>query len=82
MGVHVDDMLILDSDDKAMAEFKREFGQKFDITDLGELKQIVGFKAQRDLKKGIIHLTQTQYVGNRFGMSKSTPVKMPLVSRS
>ena len=44
--VHVDDMLILASDDEAMAEFKREFSQKFDISDLGELKQIVGFEVQ------------------------------------
>jgi hypothetical protein len=81
IGVHVDDMLVLASDDKAMAEFRREFCQKFDISDLGEHKQIVGFEVQRDLKKGTIHLTQTQYVGkilDRFGMSKSTPVKMPL----
>ena len=79
--VHVDDMLILASDDEAMAEFKRVFGQKFDISDLGELKQIVGFEVQQDLKKGTIHLTQNQYVGkilDRFGMSKSMPVKMPL----
>ena len=62
IGVHVDDMIILSSDDEAMAEFKREFGQKFNISDLGELKQIVGFEVQRDLKKGTIHLTQNQYV--------------------
>jgi hypothetical protein len=81
IGVHVDDMIILASDDEALAEFKREFGQRFDITDLGELKQIVGFEVQRDLKKNTINLTQTQYVGrilDRFGMSQSTPVKMPL----
>ena len=81
IGVHVDDMLVLASDDEVMAEFKTEFSQKFDISDLGELKQIVGFEVQRDLTKGTINLTQTQYVGkilDRFGMSKSTPVKMPL----
>ena len=44
--VHVDDMIILASDDEAMAEFKRDFSQKFDISDLGELKQIVGFEVQ------------------------------------
>ena len=79
--VHVDDMIILASDNEAMAEFKQEFGQKFDILDLGELKQIVGFEVQQDLKKGTIHLTQNQYVGkilDRFELFKSTPVKMPL----
>ena len=79
--VHVDDMLDLASDNEAMAEFKKEFGHKFDISDLGELKQIMGFEVQRDLTKGTINLTQTQYVGkilDRFGMTKSTPVKMPM----
>ena len=81
IGVHIDDMLVLASDNEAMAEFKKEFGHKFDISDLGELKQIVGFEVQRDLTKGTINLTQTQYVGkilDRFGMTKSTPVKMPM----
>ena len=79
--VHVDDMLVLASDNEAMAEFKKKFSHKFDISDLGELKQIVGFAIQRDLTKGTINLTQTQYVGkilDRFGMSKSAPVKMPM----
>ena len=81
IGVHIDDMIMLASDDEAMAEFKRESSQKLDISDLGETKQIVGFEVQQDLKKGTIHLTQNQYVGkilDRFGMSKSMPVKMPL----
>ena len=41
----------------------------------------MGFEIQRDLTKGTMNLTQTQYVGkilDRFGMSKSTPVKMPM----
>ena len=43
--------------------------------------EFVGFEVQQDLKKGTIHLTQNQYVGkilDKFGMSKSMPVKIPL----
>jgi len=52
------------------------------MKDLGEAKKILGIEIQRDKRKGIIYLTQTQYLKNilqRFGLDdKTKPVSTPL----
>jgi hypothetical protein len=48
VAVHVDNMAIFSSDDAAMAKIKKELAGYFTITDLGELKQIVGMEVERD----------------------------------
>lgn len=81
VAVHVDDMAIFSSDDAAMARIKKELAGYFTITGLGELKQIVGMEVERDWERGTLKLSQSQYIKkilDRFGMSNSHPVKMPL----
>lgn len=80
IAVHVDDMTILASDDLLMAQIKAELGSKFDVQDLGPVKQILGMEVTRDAKSGSITLTQTQYLKKileRFGMSDCHPVATP-----
>ncbi|KAJ8463851.1 hypothetical protein ONZ45_g17438 [Pleurotus djamor] len=84
VGVHVDDMGILASTDEAMKEIKEELGTKFEISDMGELKQIVSLEVTRDWDEGTITLSQSQYIKRvleRYGMEDSRPVKMPMDPR-
>jgi hypothetical protein len=81
IAVHVDDMGLFASDDDVMATLKGQLSSKFKITDLGPLKQMVGLEIERDKSKGLIKLSQTQYITRiikRFGMEDSNPVKTPL----
>ncbi|KAJ8468724.1 hypothetical protein ONZ45_g17140 [Pleurotus djamor] len=81
VGVHVDDMGVLASSPEVMAVAKREIATKFEISDLGELKQIVGLEVSRDRAKGTMKLSQSRYIEcivERFGMMNSHAVRMPM----
>jgi hypothetical protein len=57
MAVHIDNMVIFSSDDTAMAKIKKELVGYFTITDLGELKQIVGMEVEQDWECGTLKLS-------------------------
>lgn len=79
--VHVDDMGILASSPEVMAVAKKEITMKFEISDLGELKQIVGLEVTGDRAKGTMKLSQSRYIERiveRFGMMNSHAVRMPM----
>ena len=81
VAVHVDDMTIFASDDDIMSEIKKEFTEFFTITDLGELKQVVGLEVAKDPQGEYIKISQKQYIKKilkRFGMEDSKPCKMPM----
>jgi hypothetical protein len=81
VAVHIDNMAIFSLDDTAMATIKKELAGYFTITDLGELKQIVGMEVKQDWECGTLKLSQSQYIKkilDIFGMADSHPVKMPL----
>jgi hypothetical protein len=81
VAVHVDDMAVIASDDDAASKLKHELKKIFTITDLGEAKQIVGLEVTRNSEEGTIKIAQSQYIKkilDRFGMSNSHPVSMPL----
>ena len=81
VAVHVDDMTIFASNDDIMSEIKKELADIFTITDLGELKQVVGFEVTKDPQGEYINISQKQYIKKilkRFGMEDSKPCKMPM----
>ena len=74
IAVHVDDMTIFASNDDIMSEIKNEFTKFFTITDLGELKQVVGLEVAKDPQREYIKISQKQYIKKilkRFGMENS-----------
>lgn len=80
IAVHVDDMG-LSSTPGDMAVIKKELGETFKSTDLGELKLIVGLEVDRNRAAGTLRLSQKHYlerVLERFGMADSHPVYTPL----
>ncbi|TXG63126.1 hypothetical protein EZV62_010120 [Acer yangbiense] len=75
-------MLIISKSKVEIDRLKAQLSLEFDMKDLGEAKKILGMEIKRDRAKGIICLTQTQYlktVLQRFCIdSKSKPVSTPL----
>ena len=55
-------MTILGSDLNAIAKMKTKLKDYFTITDLGEVKQIVGLELERDMDAGTLKIMQTQYI--------------------
>jgi hypothetical protein len=87
LGLYVDDLVIAARKKKQIEEFKKDFGSRFKIKDLGELKKILGIQITRDRKNRVIHLNQTSYIRqmlHRFGMSHEshTPTRVPLGSQN
>ena len=62
VAVHVDDMAIFASNDDALMNLKDELWKEFTITDLGELKQIVGLEVTLDEGLGTTKISQSHYI--------------------
>ena len=64
-----------------MSQVKSDLNSKFDIQDLGPVKQILGMEITQDKTTGSITITQTQYLKKileRFQMTECHPVTTPL----
>ena len=57
--VYVDDMALASKSTIFIRKFKNDLSKHFDITNLGELRVILGIQVTRDRPKGIIYLDQT-----------------------
>jgi hypothetical protein len=78
----MNDMLIALKSKVGIDRLKAQLRIEFEMKDLGEAKKILGIEIQRDKRKGIIYLTQTQYLKTilqGFGVDgKTKPVSTPL----
>jgi len=63
--LYVDDVFVTGSDDDGILEFERQFGLKYDTTNLGAIKQCLGAVVTRD-KEGNILLNNEVYFDNLF----------------
>jgi hypothetical protein len=81
--LYVDDMLVASSDMDEIKKLKKQLSSKFDMKDLGAAKQILGMRIHRDKQRGILQLSQAEYIGRilkRFNMSDAKAVSTPLAS--
>ena len=79
--VWVDDLLLFTNAEKRMKQLKRELGELFEVTDLGEPSKIVGIEISRDRKAGTLRLTQTKYIESllrQYGLENANAVGMPM----
>ena len=82
--VYVDDMALTAKSLAILQKFKAELSAEFKISDLGELKYILGIQAKRDRPARTISLNQSAYIHQilaRFGMSECAPVSMPSAAK-
>ncbi|PPQ84311.1 hypothetical protein CVT24_012714 [Panaeolus cyanescens] len=80
-GVHVDDSGTIASTKAALAEFKEEMRSKWQVTDLGEPKHIVGIGIHRDRPNRKIYLSQTALIDrltSQFGQTDALPASTPM----
>jgi hypothetical protein len=62
MTVWVDDLILFTNDQQTMDRMLSDLRNMFEITDLGELRKIVGIEITIDEKTGTVKLTQTKYI--------------------
>ena len=80
--IYVDDMFIASSNISAIEKLKKQMTRECEMKDLGEAKKILGMEITRDRQKGLVCLSQKQYLKKllqKFGVTKETkPVGTPL----
>lgn len=81
VAVYVDDILIFSNSKEYEEEIVKELSSSFKMKDMGEAKNILGFKISRKREYGQIALSQQRYIDDilkRYGMNESKPVSTPL----
>ncbi|BBG96524.1 hypothetical protein Prudu_005356 [Prunus dulcis] len=71
------------SDMDDIRRLKQQLSKEFDMKDLGPAKKILGMQITRDKHRGILQLSQTEYINRvlqRFNMGDAKPVSTPLAS--
>jgi hypothetical protein len=81
VAVHVDDLTLAASSDRAIVELKKQLGSRFEMVDLGPIHWLLGMKIERDKNKRTLSLSQTAYVQKlleRFHLKDAYPISIPL----
>ena len=79
--VYVDDILIACKDLEAINAIKRDFSERFEMTDYGEATSILGISIIRDWAKGTIILEQRAYIDEivtKFNQDESNGKVTPM----
>ena len=78
--LYVDDMLIASGDKQEIRSVKESLSKEFEMKDLGKASRILGMDIIRDRKKGILKLSQENYlekVLKSFNMTEAKAVNTP-----
>jgi hypothetical protein len=70
VGCYVDDLVITGNCPKLIRDFKADIGTRFKITDMGELKWILGMEVVRDRKNRTLTLHQRKYINDILDLFK------------
>ena len=79
--LYVDDILLASNDIGLLHETKRFLSNKFEMKDLGEASFVLGIEIHRDRSRGILGLSQRNYIEKilkRFGMQDCKPGDTPV----
>lgn len=82
--LYADDVLIASPSLKVLHEVKRKLSEQFEMTDTGEVRQFLGMNIERDFKKGVLRISQRDYLEGllkRFDMSECKPRSTPMENR-
>jgi Reverse transcriptase (RNA-dependent DNA polymerase) len=82
IAIYVDDLLIISNSSAAVAKVKLDLQSRFEMTDLGDTKWILGIEVTRDRRRRTLKLSQRRYILDileRHGMSDSRPMSTPMV---
>ena len=70
IGCYVDDLVITGNCKETIRKFKADISSRFKITDLGELKWILGMEVVRDRKNRTLTLHQRKYIRDILALFK------------
>ncbi|OWZ15093.1 Gag-pol Polyprotein [Phytophthora megakarya] len=79
MALYVDD-LIFTSSNKMLKDTKQALSERFEMTDMGQLKYFLGIEIYHDETTGKVAVRQTKFANDileQYNMEKSNPVKTP-----
>ena len=79
--LYVDDILLATNDIGILHETKRFLSRNFEMKDLGEASFVLGIQIHRDRSRGILGLSQKNYIETvlkRYGMLDSKPGDTPV----
>ncbi|RDX96351.1 hypothetical protein CR513_21003, partial [Mucuna pruriens] len=80
--LYIDDILLANSDTGLLHETKRILTKNFEMKDLGEAYFVLGTQILRNCSKGILRLSQENYINktlNRFNVKDSKLGDTPIV---
>lgn len=78
-GIHVDDMVVVSSDERFERSYMKKIEQHIDIKNIGEAKTVLGM--QLDQEDGKIYVHQKNYIEKlieMYGMKDCNTVKSPI----
>src|SRR5882724_350292 len=79
--IYVDDLGLFATLKEEMVQLKGELKNHFNMTDLGEMKKILGIQVIRDCKARTLKIAQSAYIDKIlacFNMADANPVATPL----
>lgn len=79
--LYVDDLLIVCDDEQMIQTIRGLMKKEFEMTDIGNIDTFLGMHIEHNREKGIIRMSQTQYltkVLNKFGMNDCKPAATPI----
>uniref|UniRef100_A0AAV1V4J1 Reverse transcriptase Ty1/copia-type domain-containing protein n=1 Tax=Peronospora matthiolae TaxID=2874970 RepID=A0AAV1V4J1_9STRA len=80
VALYVDDLVLASNNDELLKLTKKALGDRFDMTDLENLKYFLGTEVDQDVTVGTISIHQSKFAKDileKFGMEHSNPVKTP-----
>jgi len=81
IAIYVDDIMIMANDVSTMTETKKSLTNKFKMKDLGEIKNFLGIRIERDRQRGKIWMDQNTYIQRileKYHMDEANPADTPL----
>ena len=80
IAAYVDDLGLVSNTKTRMAKMKEELNKKLPMTDLGEMKKILGLRAERNREEGTLRISQGPYIDTIltcFHMQNAYPASTP-----
>ncbi|CAB1098789.1 unnamed protein product [Ectocarpus sp. CCAP 1310/34] len=73
LTVYVDDVLITRGGQQLMDQKKEELTDRFEMTDMGEVKRILGIDVERDNEQETLAISQEHYVNTLLDTERKFP---------
>ncbi|TJX12677.1 hypothetical protein E9840_12290, partial [Tissierella creatinini] len=80
VALYVDDLVLASSSDRMLKDTKQALSDRFEMTDMGQLKYFLGMEIEQDVATGKVSVRQTKFAKDileKFKMDESNPVKTP-----